>query len=190
MYAPRVASLVAALLLTASVDLFPQQQPPLVSGDRVRVSWLGTAPLVCTVVALKTDTLVLDVENLSAPVGVPLDLVKKLEVGRQRSNAGRGALTGGLIGAAVGAVFGLIVWSDSPSDTTGFLSNEPQAIDWGPEAVPVFAGILGGIGAGVGLLIGAASHSDRWEEVPLTDIRVGLSPSTPDGVAVSVALRL
>lgn len=49
---------------------------------------------------------------------------------------------------------------------------------------------MGGVGAGVGAAIGAVARTDRWETVPLDDIRVGLSPVTPDGVAVSATLRL
>ena len=190
MHAPRSALLVAALLLTTSVDLFAQQEPPVVVGDRVRVSWLGNAPMVCNVRAFKADTLVVDVEDLSAPLELPITLVKKVEVSRQRSNAGRGALTGGLIGAAVGSIFGVLVWSDSPSNpcTGSLFSNEPCTVDWGPEAVPVFAGILGGVGAGVGLLIGAASHSERWQEVPLERLEVSLTPNGRRALAVSVSV--
>ena len=43
------------------------------------------------------------------------------------------------------------------------------------------------IGAGIGAVSGPA---DRWETVPLDEIRVGLSPFASDGVAVSVSLRL
>jgi len=158
MHAPRSALLVAALLLTTSVDLFAQRETPVAVGDRVRVSWLGNAPMVCTVQAFKADTLVVDVEDLSAPLELPLALVKKVEVSRQRSNAGRGALKGALVGAGIGSLLGVYAWFDSPSNpcTDGFFSNEPCSQEWGPEAVPVFAGIFGGIGAGVGLLIGAA----------------------------------
>jgi hypothetical protein len=42
----------------------------------------------------------------------------------------------------------------------------------------------------LGALVGSTIKTDRWETVPLDDIRVGPSPVTPDGVAVSVTLRL
>jgi len=187
MHAPRSALFAAALLLMMSVDLFAQQKPPVMVGERIRVSWLGNAPMVCTVRAFKADTLVVDVEDLAAPLELPLSLVKKVEVSHQRSNAGRGALTEGLIGAAVGSVNGALVWSDSPSDPCGTSVN-PCTIDWGPEAVPVFAGILGGLGAGVGFLIGAASHSERWQEVPLDRLEVSLRPVGRRGLAVSLSV--
>jgi hypothetical protein len=179
----RMASLALALLITASVDLFAQRVPPVAAGDRVRVSRLGTVPpVVCTVLALKADTLVLDAEDRVATLEVPLSLVKKVEVSRgQKSNAGSGALKGGLIGAGIGAVLGGAAWLGSDSD---------DFIKIGPEAVAVGAAVLGGVGAFAGLLIGAATVSDRWEEVPLHEINLGRSSIAVDGVEVSIALRL
>lgn len=57
MIAPRIALLVATLILTASVDLIAQQEPPLAPGDRVRVT-AGTIdrdPLVGTLIALGAE---------------------------------------------------------------------------------------------------------------------------------------
>ncbi len=181
MIAPRITSLVVALILTASADLFAQQEPPVAPGDRVRVSRLGTVPpLVSTVLAFKADTLVLDAEDRVAPLEVPLSLVKKVEVSRgQKSNAVSGALWGGLVGAAFGAILGVAAWSGSDSD---------DFISFGPEAVAVGAGVLGGVGAGVGLLIGAATRSDRWEEVPLDRLRVNMVSRRNGGLAIRLSL--
>ena len=50
--------------------------------------------------------------------------------------------------------------------------------------------VFGAGGALLGAVTGAFIKTDRWEEVPLDEIRVGLSPFASDGVAVSVSLRL
>lgn len=183
MNAPRTILVPVVLLLTTLVDVFAQQGPPVGAGDRVRVSRLGTVPpVVCTVLALKADTLVLDAEDRVATLEVPLSLVKKVEVSRgQTSNAGRGALKGGLIGAGIGAVLGSAAWMGSDSD---------DFIKIGPEAVAVGAGVLGAVGAFAGLLIGSTTVSDHWEEVPLNEIYVGPSSVDHDGIEVSVALGL
>ena len=64
-----------------------------------------------------------------------------------------------------------------------------------PDDATAYAAVVFGaggalLGAGIGALIGSASKTDRWETVPLDEIRVGLSPFASDGVAVSVLLRL
>jgi hypothetical protein len=166
-----------------SVGLLAQQESPIGPGARVRVSRLGTVPpVICTVLALKADTLVLDAEDRVETLEVPLSLVKKVEVSRgQKSNAGSGALKVGLIGASIGAVLGSAAWLGSDSD---------DFIEIGPEAVAVGAAVLGGVGAFAGLLIGAATVSDRWEDVPLNEIYVGPSSIAVDAVDVSVTLRL
>jgi hypothetical protein len=186
MNAPRIASLVVALVLTASVDLFAQQEPPVTPGDRVRVSWLGDAPLVSTVLALRADTLVLDVEGRVAPLELPLALVKKVEVRRgQKSNAGRGARTGGLLGAMFGLLVGVVAWTGCDSDDS---SDSCESAVEGIGVVAIGVGIFGGVGAGVGAIIGALSTSDRWEEVPMDRLRVSLVPQHRGGLAVSVSV--
>lgn len=180
MNAPRITSLAVVLLVTMSVELFAQLGSPVAPGDRVRVSRIGNVPrVVCTVLALKADTLVLDAEDRVETLEVPLALVQKVEISRgKKSNTGWGAIAGGLIGALLGAA-GASSWTDPWSGESG----------WGSDAGVVVLGVTAA-GAGIGALIGAATKTDRWEEVPLDDIRVGLSPVAPNGVAVSVALRL
>lgn len=185
MNTPRIVSLTAALILmlTTAVELLPQDSPPVVKGDRVRVSRLGNVPpVICTVLALKADTLVLDAEDRVETLAVPLALVGKLEVSRgEKSNAGGGALTGGLVGGTVGAIIGLGMWRTSGSD---------DFISFGPEAVAIGAGVGGGVGLLLGALIGAASTSDLWEEVPLEEIRVALPSVNAKVIELSVTLRL
>ncbi len=178
MNAPRVASLAVALLFTTLVDLFAQQGSSLTPGDRVRVSRFGTvAPVVCIVLSMKADTLVLDAEGRVETLEVPLALVEKVEVSRgKESNAGKGAIRGGVVGASFGLVFAGAILLDGGSDK---------------EVVSVaFLAAFTGAGMLVGTAIGAVSSSDRWEEVPLDGIRIGPSSVHHDGLEVSVALRL
>jgi hypothetical protein len=54
----------------------------------------------------------------------------------------------------------------------------------------VFAGMGGMLGAGLGALIGSFIKFDRWEEVPLRELRIQPSPIAADAVSLSVSLRL
>jgi hypothetical protein len=45
-------------------------------------------------------------------------------------------------------------------------------------------------GALVGGIIGGSSTSDRWEEIPLDELRVSLLPERHGGFAVGVRLKL
>ncbi len=193
MIAPRIALLVAALVLTASVDLPGQQEPPVAPGDRVRVIvrtiddsdlYLltpGTAVrrrrrssshrLVGTLVAVSADTVVLEVEGRADPLALPLASVTSLEVSRgQKSRVGKGALIGGVVGAVIGGVLGAVSIGICQSpDNTHFV---PCWLN-----IPIVAGLGGAVGAGVGAGIGAASGpADRWETVPLDRISVSLRP--------------
>jgi hypothetical protein len=88
MRAPRNVLLVAALVFTASVDLFAQQEPPVALGDRVRVTAPTIDPdqLVGTLVALGADTCVLEVEAGADPLTLPLASVTSFEVSRGRES--------------------------------------------------------------------------------------------------------
>jgi hypothetical protein len=178
MIAPRIASLVAALVLTASVDLFAQQEPPVAPGDRVRV----TAPnevsgrFVGTVMKIGADTCVLEVEGRAEALALPLASVTSLEVSRGRkSNILKGAGIGLLIGGAVGIVAGVAACSGD-----------------GCEYAGATVGSLGAIGAGVGLLIGtsagASSSGELWEPVPLDQLRVTIAPHPRGGLAIRVSV--
>ncbi len=178
MNAPRMASLVAALAVTTSACSGYVADTSIAPGDRVRV----TAPSmdldkgVGTVAALETETLVVSIEERADALEVPLAVVRKLEVHRgQKRKTVTGATIGGLSTLAVGGVLMALWCSTEECDATG------QAVWLLFSALP---------GAGIGALIGLAIQTDRWENVPLDDIRVGLLPGTPHAVAVSGTLRL
>ena len=186
MTGPKMFSLVVvALALTAWSCSGHIPDTWIDPGDRVRV----TAPSldldkdVGTVAALVADTFVVELEDQADALDVPLSEVTRLEVHQgHKSRAGTGALIGAGAGAATGVTVALVDCAGDEchldgSDVTG--------------AVVLVLGAGGALaGAGLGALIGAAIKTDRWELVPLDRIRVGRSPAAPDGVAVSVTLRL
>lgn len=68
----------------------------------------------------------------------------------------RGAKDTSLVGAGTGLLLGVL----ASSEEDGFY-------DVGGEEIFAASALLGAAGAGVGALIGSASHRDRWEAVPL-----------------------
>jgi hypothetical protein len=180
-----MTSLVAALAVTTWSCSGHVADTCIGPGDLVRV----TAPSldldkgVGTVAALETDTIVVQVGERVDALHVPLADVKKLEVQRgQQSRADRGVLIGAGAGAALGVITALTLCAGDKcsldsSDLTGLTA--------------VFFGVGGaGIGALIGSSIGSNVQTDRWEEVPLDELRVGPSSVDADGVEVSVRLRL
>ena len=174
---PSIASLATALALTASANLFAQEGLPVAPGDRVRVAAPGNLwPRVCTVLALKDDTLVLDLGSRFPPIKSRLADVEQLEVSQGRkSRFGKGLAIGFLAGATAGAFAGLA------SDDDFF----PAGVRAG-----VGAAVFGGLGLLIGGVIGSANPSEQWQEVPLDHLRVSLTPQGRDGLTLAVSLRL
>jgi hypothetical protein len=88
---------------------------------------------------------------------IPLDSVTRLEVsrGRHRQTA-RGAGVGFLVGAAAGLIVGPIS-----------MECPEYGCDTSPAVAAALGGIVfGGLGALVGLGVGAATTSETWQEVP------------------------
>jgi hypothetical protein len=133
---------------------------------------------VATVTALETDRLVLHTSERADVLYVPLADVTRLELYQGKR---RHWLLGGGIGLAVGAVTGAVLGLVIEGCYEGMETAECSAF---------FAVALGVPGLVVGGAIGFFVRTDRWEEVPLTKLRVGPSPVSADGLAVSVTLRL
>ena len=149
-------------------------------GARVRVSLRPAQPgeatyflrqrIIGSLVNLERDKVIISEKQGSPGLSIPIESVMSFEVSRGRkSGAGKGAVIGLLSGAAGGVGAALVVCGggdcvESSTDYTVFV-----------------AGVLGLGGAlfgtGVGALVGGRIHSDRWEGVPLEDLRVGLGSS-------------
>lgn len=185
MGAPRIALLLAAMILAARLDLLAQQEPIVAPGARVRV----TAPsisrdrLVGTVVEMGEDTCVLEVERRTQPVALPLASLETLEVSQgKKSKAGTGALIGLVVGAGGGAALGAGICSS--------LSDLPGGSDDCGGAAIAGALLFGLPSCGLGALIGWSIKVDRWEEVQLDRLRLGRAPGRDLGFTLSVSLRL
>lgn len=181
----RRITLLVLMLVFAAPAYLAAQEPVLAPGSRIRVyaPSINAKRFVGTVVSLNADALTLDAEMWLDGVwkprlDVPFASMKWLGLSRGRhSNAGKGALIGGLVGTALilAAVYSCDGYCGGPGDEGRVLAGMT---------------IGGGLGAGVGALIGALSHREDWQAVPIERLRSGPSPVSVDGVAVSLTLRL
>ena len=179
----RHATILVAILAFVPVAGATAQLRP---GERVRVTGHFCPPLysncaggrpehrVGTFVAWKSDTLV--VQSNGDTLQVALMNVTRLDVymGR-KAQAGAGAVVGGL------AVVVLLAIAAATCDAG-------LGCPTGGEAAKALL-IGGAAGAFVGASIGAATNTDRWEEVPLDQLRVSFGPQ-PDGrIALGLSVR-
>jgi len=140
-------------------------------GARVRVAADGER-MTGTLAERGQDTLWVRLDHADAVRAVPLAGVQRLEVSREwRSNAGRGALAGFVVGAIPGVVSG-------------------ATCDCGNRgaAVLLLGAFTGGIGAAIGAVLGATSHHDVWEVVPVAVTAASSHPTL--GVTATLRLRL
>ncbi len=166
-----VTFLVVVLIVAPLASPAAQEAPSLTSGDRVRVTYDCSA--ACredrgTVDAVKGDSIVLSTEQDQSRVVILLASITRLSVVRgQKSHWAAGSVIGGVaLGAATaGVIIGFCdPWGNSPncSPTTGAIVGLTAA----------GAAVGAAIGAGLGSLV----KSDRWEEVPLDQLRVSFVP--------------
>jgi hypothetical protein len=177
----RYLYLVIATLLVPLARLQAQAAPVLEPGARVRVS---TAPqaskpawIVGTVIAVTGDRLAIRPQHDSGgPIDIARNTVTRLELSRGRhSKALTGLGVGFLVGAGTGAILGSAVLGGrdiAPSD-----------------AKLIGAGLVGGVGALIGLAVGAGSKSERWQPVPVTVGVMGGAEASRYSMRVSVSLR-
>ena len=169
-------------------------------GDRVRVQappyrgrlkalggpWIGGS-----VAALDADTLLLKtggrwisrgggpartrgrVYEPSDSLAIPLDSVRKFEVSRRRTRASEGFL----IGVGIGVIIGTLSAAsfEEEEDSSDFSAFGCMIMCTRSEAFVYPLVFLGMPLAALGAAVGAATPSERWEEVPLP-LHVGFSP--------------
>ncbi len=167
----------AVLAFAPLTRVTAQELPPVKPGDRVRVTApdLGIRKQAATFEAWRGDTLVIVADS---SMNFPLAFVTRLEVGRNRQYAGRGAV----IGLALGGVGG------------GVLLGVACANDSFTQHATVGCAVLGAVvfGAGgvlIGALIGAISTGTRWEEVPLDRLRVTVAPQRDGRFRLGLSVR-
>jgi hypothetical protein len=157
----RAIVLLTVLLLAPLTDALAQEQP-LQPGQRVRVTvgGLSTDKHEDTFRELRGDTLVLDSVRYRLADLSRLDLYRG-----SKSNAGTGALMGGVLTGALGLLLGV-----------AYAVGE----DWegiGVGGMLKVTVVFAAPGAAIGALIGSASKTDKWEEVPLDRLQVGVVPT-------------
>jgi hypothetical protein len=182
MNAARIASLVAMLVVMATVDLSAQQEMPVEPGDRVRVSAPGVlaGQVVGTIKELSPDTCVLQVEGRPWPVALPLASVTQLEVSRgHKSKSGIGILIGGGVGFLGGYLIGT---QTTVCETCG--GSESKG-----KTGLAFGTILGLLGAAAGGELGSRNKVELWEEVPIERLRLSIRIYRASGLGIAASLN-
>jgi hypothetical protein len=168
-----VAVLTAFLALAPFTSVIAQEPPPVQSGARVRVTAprLGMSKQPATFQAIRGDTLVVLADST---LHCPVEFVSELEVYRGRKS-------NSLLGAVIGAGAGL-VWATyrATEECPGPLCEEQIALG---------SMFCAGGGAIIGSLIGLAIRTDRWEEVPLSRLRVSLAPQRNGRLGFGLEVR-
>jgi hypothetical protein len=205
--------LTTALLVASPVAAATTQEKMLEPGTRVRVTAVGyglganVPALLIDLVGDAADTLVLRPDPMGAEselrlpweipysggssdreVRIPVAFVEKLELFRGRGTSGARVAKTAVLGAAGGAIIGLVIrfLSTVPPPCIEFLesgqcvSEEPEPASWGIVALGATAGAV------VGGLYGLTPR-DRWEEVPLDQLRVSFVPR-PDGLGLRISV--
>lgn len=142
-------------------------------------STITTTWIVGTVVTLNADTIVLRHESQTSALAVPLAAVTKLEVSGGRIPRGKNGLKGAGLGLFAGITIGGILGAaNTGTDAT--------------SKVYVMAGaaFFGTTGLVTGGIIGAVSGNERWEQVPLKRLRLGLAPGGEAGLGLSTVFTL
>ena len=176
----RLSSLLAMSLVVAPLTTIASQESPVLKrGDRVRVRApsVSGGPFIGTLVALETDSLV--VQGGTSTRRLALASIAHLDISRgRRSHTVMGAGIGFLVGAGVGTVW--------------ILSSYGGGGDCDPvgPCIALACAFLGGGGAVVGAVTGALIRTERWAEVPLGHLRLSLTPGTGRALTLTASLSL
>jgi len=155
----RYAKLLLLTVLLAGISRTATGQHPssLQAGARVRLRSTGTGKewQQGNLLQIDGDSVTLSTENDT--LSLAARSVSKLQVSRGRkSHAGKGAKIGGGVGAGLGIILSAAAAADD--DCFGC----PEV---GVDTAILVAALFGATGAGIGALIGSASHSEHWATV-------------------------
>ncbi len=162
----------AILAFTPLTSTTAQEQSPVESGERIRV----TAPsvfsdrIVGTVVSWGSEQLVLG-RPYGGTLTFPIDSIIKLEISRgKKSYVEEGALIGLLVGGISGYLgCGRVI---KPCDKRALA-----------------AAILAVPGVVLGAIVGAAASPTIWEEVPASQLRVSFGPQRDGRLSLGLSVR-
>ena len=88
------------------------------------------------------------------------------------------------IGFAAGAL-GTVIYCSGNNE----FSDEGKCEVYGRDFTLMTTGLVGAAGGIVGVIIGYGIKTDRWEEVPLDQLRVSLAPQRDGGFALGFSVR-
>ncbi|MEP7226885.1 MAG: hypothetical protein ABI785_05960 [Gemmatimonadales bacterium] len=179
----RTCAVVLGLLAGLPLVGAAQAGSALAPGARVRVKAIGSrGPWVQgELVNLTSDSVSIRVAEGADTVRLPRSTVAQVQVSRGiHARTGHGALLGLGIGAGAGLLLGVAAAAEG---CTGFCE-----INIGPEEVLAVTALLGGAGAGIGALIGAVSHGERWQRVDWPRVAGRLAP-TVHGRVLGITVR-
>jgi hypothetical protein len=171
----------SVLLLAPLSDALAQTPLPLQFSERVRVtaSEFSLTEQEAELVGIGNDVVVAVADST---LRLPVASLERFEVhaGRQGHvwrGVGIGFLAGAVSGAALGATANCASSeSCSPFESTG-------------QVVAAGAVIVGLGGAVVGGIVGAFIKTDKWEEVPLDNLRVSIVPQREGRFALAASVR-
>ena len=151
-------------------------ESPSLLERRVRLTRLGgdAKPVTGFVVAEDETTLTLDLGRGTQTFG--REEIARLELSRQPSQRGRGALWGAL---AAGAVGGLVIGAASSCGSGDWFCDDSDVVVYGTMGALMAAPIGAAIGA-------AVSPGERWQPIEGRRFRVSVGPARGRGVAASL----
>jgi len=126
------------------------------------------------VLALRGDSLLLQLQAGGDSVALPMAKVERLEVSQGLHSS---TLKGLGFGVVTGAVLGTVGGASSGGSY--------------PAIAAVGGGIIGGLaGLVIGGVIGAFHTSERWERIPVRSAgRLSVAPTQGNGVVLSLGVR-
>lgn len=167
-------------------SLRAQEEPLVVPGTRVRITAtkyfekaLIRSRVVGTVVALTTDSLVVQTKEWYGPLAIPITSVTALDVSRGLKSK---IVTGAGIGFLIGGAAALMVFSYEAGDSDAVCRDECiSLLEF--SIIPLAPTLLGA-------LIGALVEVDRWETVALPSVQIGLAPGPGPQLQVGLSISL
>jgi hypothetical protein len=177
---PVVARITAALLPLLAAKALADDALPLALGSRIRVT--TDRRTVGTLLARDDQSLTLYVGDAKPPVVVPRAAIRRLDRSVRPSRRAHDAWVGAAVGAGLaiglGTLAGLCHSGAHPTDVPRYpistdtcVSGTLVGLAWGILLVPPAAAL------------GALNGDERWRNVPLDRIKVGLAPTRGRGIA-------
>lgn len=172
----RAVSVGALLIASVRFASAAQSLAPLTRGTRIRITLNATPAqtVVGTLDTIGSDSIRLRPEGgRVASRRVAVSAIDGIDVSRgQRAYGWQGARVGGEVGLGVGLFAGIA--------TCKWFIGQPDDCKPGVVFGAPVAGVL------VGYIVGSRFHSERWDAVPLTSLRV--APVSLNRVGMTVSL--